>query len=111
MSYPQELTSQLKAGDNVVKFVTLKYGWIALTEERVIYHARVYYKDTKTKSDETNNFPISKITNMRISQMKTGCFGKQAMLEINMQGQVYALDVGKDIAAVQPLIQEFNART
>ena len=111
MEYPTELTSQLKAGDSVVRFVELKYGWIALTEERVIYHARIYDPDTNSKSLETSNFPISKISAMKTSQIKTGCFGKSGVLEINVQGAKYSLLVGKNVAIVKPLIQEFNART
>jgi hypothetical protein len=111
MAYPSELTSQLKAGDSIVQFAELQYGWIAVTEERVIYSARVYYKDTKTKSNEVGNYPISKITNIRTVQQKTGCFGKSAILEINMQGAVYQLMVGKDISKVKPIIQAFNERS
>lgn len=111
MVYPTELTSLLKAGDEVVKFVPLKYGWIALTEERVIYNARIYYKDTKTKSNETGNYPITKITNLKTIQQKMGCFGKVGILEINMQGAIYSIIVGKNVAVVQPLIQAFNERT
>ena len=118
MSYPQELLSQIKAGDNIVKFQELryglfsrKYGWIALTEERLIYNARLYDSGSKTKSYETANFPISKITNMRTAQQKIGCFGKQGVLEVNMQGAVYTIIVGKNINSVKPLIQAFNERT
>lgn len=111
MAFPTELTSQLKAGDNVVKFVEIKGGWIALTEERLIYHARVYYTDTKKKSTEDSNFPISKITNIRTKKIKTGCLSKENILEINMQGAIYSLIVGKSLTQLQPLIQEFNART
>lgn len=111
MAYPTELTSQIKAGDSVVKFVQIKGGWIALTEERVIYHAKVYYRDEKKKSIEDSNFPISKITNIRTLKVKTGCIGKTNVLEINMQGQVYQIIIGKSVDQVKPLIQEFVART
>ena len=111
MTYPSELESQIKAGDSVVKFVVIKGGWIALTEERVIYHARVYDKDSNSKSDETGNYPISKITNIKTSQIKTGCFGKTGILQINMQGVIYNLVVGKNLNAIKPLIQAFNERS
>ncbi len=111
MAYPQELLSQIKAGDNIVNFQVLKYGWIALTEERLIYNARLYDSESKTKTNETANFPISKITNIKTAQKKIGCFGKQGVLEINMQGAVYTLIVGKNVNGVKPLIQAFNERT
>lgn len=111
MAYPQELLSQIKAGDSIVQFQELKGGWIALTEERLIYSARLYDSSSKSKSNETANFPISKITNLRTAQVKTGCFGKQGVLEVNMQGAVYTLIVGKNLNSVKPLIQAFNERT
>lgn len=111
MAYPQELLSQIKAGDNIVQFQELKGGWIALTEERLIYNARLYDRNTKTKSNETSNFPISKITNLKTSQVKVGCFGKQGVLDINMQGAIYTIVVGKNLNSVKPLIQAFNERS
>ena len=114
MSYPSELTSQLKAGDNVVKFIPLKYGWVALTEERLLYNSRVYYTDTQSKQVETGNLPISKITSIAVRQIKVkGCIGKKnvAVLAVNMQGAVYNLVMGGDTSAAQPLIAEFNARS
>ena len=111
MAYPQELLSQIKAGDNIIQFQQIKTGWVALTEERFIYNAKVYDFDSKTKTNETGNFPISKITNLRTAQRKVGCFGKQGILEVNMQGAVYHILVGKNLNAVKPLIQAFNERT
>ncbi|WP_400203150.1 hypothetical protein [Candidatus Methanomassiliicoccus intestinalis] len=118
MAYPTELTSQIKAGDTIVQFQTLKYGllgskygWIALTEERLIYNARLYDPNSKTKTNETANFPISKITNLQIAQQKIGCFGKQGVLRVNMQGTVYNIIVGKNVNSVKSLIQAFNERS
>ncbi len=111
MAYPQELTSQIKAGDSIVTYQELKGGWIALTEERLIYHASLYDPGTKTKSNENGNFPLSKITNLKTSQQKIGCFGKQGVLQVNMQGMVYNIVVGKNLNSVKPLIQAFNERT
>ena len=114
MAYPTELTNQLKAGDNIIKFVPLKYGWVALTEERVIYNARIYYEDTKTKQSEVGNLPISKITSISTRTRKSkSCIGskKVGVLSINMQGAVYDIIVGKDVSVVRPLIAEFTART
>lgn len=111
MAYPQELLSQIKAGDSIVKFVEVKGGWVALTEERLIYSANLYDRETRTKSHEVANYPISKITNLKTSQVKTGCFSKKGVLEINMQGAVYDLIVGKNLSAVKPLIGAFNERT
>ena len=111
MAYPQELLSQIKAGDSIVQFQELKYGWIALTEERLIYNARLYDHDSKTKSNETANLPISKITNLKTAQQKVGCFGKQGILQVNMQGAIYNIIVGKNLNSVKPLIQAFNERS
>ena len=117
MAFPSELTSQLKAGDEVVSFVELKYGWIALTNERIIYQARVLYRDGEKYSHQiqTNNFPISKITNIGVRKVTTKaacCLKKKFnVVQINMQGSIYELDAGKGIDAVQPLIREFNARS
>ena len=82
-----------------------------MTEERLIYNARVYDSNTKTKSNETANFPLSKITNIQIAQQKIGSFGKQGVLRVNMQGTVYTLIAGKNTNSVKPLIQAFNERT
>ena len=114
MAYPTDLTSQLKAGDRVLKYIPLKYGWVALTEERVLYNARVYYADEKKSQVETANLPISKISSMSVKQntVKTCIFKKRfAVLKINMQGAVYDIELGKDGSAAQPLIAEFNARS
>lgn len=114
MSYPNELTSQLKAGDNVVKYIPLKYGWVALTEERLLYHARIYYSDAKTHQTETGNLPIGKITSMVAKQRSIKkCIGskKVGVLSINMQGTVYDIALGSDVSVAKPLIDEFNART
>ncbi|MDR0523534.1 MAG: hypothetical protein LBG62_03840 [Candidatus Methanoplasma sp.] len=113
-TYPTELTSQLKANDSVVKYVPLEYGWVAITEERVLYNTRIYYTDTKSKQVETANLPITKISSIATKQIKVkACIGSKSVgvLAINVQGTVYNLMVGKNIGAAQSLIQEFNARS
>jgi hypothetical protein len=116
MVFPEALTSQLKAGDNVLKFVELKHGWIALTEQRVLYSARMYFSDGSvvTKTMEHGNLPIEKITSIAVRQItKKVCFLKKkfGVAAINMQGAVYYIIVGKDTSNVQPLISEFISRT
>ena len=110
MAYPPELENQLKAGDRVLKFVALKTGWIALTEQRVLYRGRVYYSDTNTTASETGNLPLDKISSMAVKQLNIGCLGKKAVVAINMHGAIYNIILGKDASAAQPLIIEFNSR-
>ena len=113
MAYPSELTSQLKSGDSVVRFVSLKYGWVALTEERLLYQGRLVYDDG-SKQVENGNIPISKISSLTTRQMTfKACLGKKkvGVLEVNVQGAKYSIEVGKDVSIVKPLISEFVSRT
>lgn len=116
MDYPSNLTSQLKANDTILYYLPLKNNaYVALTEERVIYQARIIHTDSSTnvmtKGYENANLPISKISSMSTRDLKIGsCLFKKrvATLLINMQGAVYNIYIGKDSSVARQLVQKFT---
>jgi hypothetical protein len=60
---------------------------------------------------EGGNFQIFKITSMEIKKA-TGCFsaGTQGNLNVTIQGKTYSIFIGKEMDAVQHIIDEFTAR-
>jgi hypothetical protein len=124
MEYPQELTSRLNAGDEIVLFIQFTSkgagglrkkhpGWVALTKERIIYNATLVSEGGRI-TVETANFPLSKVSSMTTRQVTIGgCLSKQniGVLELNVQGGKYAIAVGKDVNVAKPMVAAFTART
>lgn len=116
MELPDSLTSQVKAGDTVLAFIPAKGGWVALTEERLIYQARTYYLDgsgyVSSTTVETANLPLSKISSISTQDIKIKtCIiirKKVAVLVINMQGGFYRVELGKDSSPARQFIQKFT---
>ena len=112
MEFPVELTSQLKAGDNVLKFLPLDKGWVALTESRILYSAYVL-SDSQVAVREAGNLPLSKISSMAVREISTGgCMGKKkTVLALNLQGAIYNVVIGNNVASARVFVSEFNSRT
>ena len=128
MEYPEELTSQIKQQDRIINFVPFGTdNWIALTAERLIFHAKSKkIGEEQKKSPATagwqsgstsavvqlriGNLPISKMTSIQRVEGKA-CFGisEQIYLEVTMQDAVHWIFVGKDVD-LEPIITEFNVR-
>ena len=110
--YPKELTSQLKPDDAVVSYLPLKGkgGFIAVTEQRLIFRSVFRNNNTHVDTKETTNVPISKVSSITVIHKKGGCMSKEEtgyFLKVNVQGGIYDLPVGKTSEAADEFVRTF----
>lgn len=108
--YPEELTNQLKPDDVIVKYLPLggkgkrSRGFIAITEQRIIFKAIQRDKEKKSMKEATLNVPVSKVSSMVVKHdvNKTGCFSKEHIysIQVNVQGALYDLMLSNDVSAL-----------
>ncbi len=109
--YPKDLTSQLKPDDVIVKYLPLggkgkqSRGFIAITEQRIVFKAVAYDAEKKSTKEATLNVPVSKVSSMIVKHetISTGCLSKehQYSLEVNVQGAQYNLPFSNDPGALE----------
>ena len=106
--YPQELTSQLKPDDSIVKFLSLggsgkkSRGFIAITEQRLIF--KQTSREKKSSSDSVLNVPLSKVSSIAVGHETTGgCLSKEHVytLQVNVQGLPYNLYLVNEKGAIE----------
>ena len=129
--YPSALLSQMKPDDQVVSYLPLKkiksgclgttdipYGFVAITNQRLIAQGILYQDDTKkskkqTVMDETVNVPLSKVSSMSVFHKevpKGGCLGGKFhsyWLRLNVQGGNYEFYVGTDNKTANEFVRSF----
>ena len=108
--YPKDLIRQLKPDDVIVKFMPLggrgkqSRGYIAITEQRIVFKAVSYDSEKKSMKEATLNVPVSKVSSMVVKHetIKTGCINKEHVysLEVNVQGAQYDLVLANDPGAI-----------
>ena len=110
IDYPEALTSQLKPDDEIIKFLPLggkgrkARGFIAITEQRIIFKAISRDKGKKKSTEEALNVPLSKVASILVKHEveKKGLLSKEHTytLEVNVQGAVYGLVLENEPAAL-----------
>lgn len=108
--YPKDLTSQLKPDDVIVKYMPLggkgkqSRGYIAITEQRIVFKAVSYNSESKSMKESTLNVPVSKVSSMVVKHetIQTGCLSKEHVynLEVNVQGAQYDLLLANEPGAI-----------
>ena len=127
MDYPDYLMEQMQPDDRVIRFDEIKvktgclgFGiltvgkvFLALTEQRFIFKTITWNNGWLWKRNPrvlTGNVPLKKVSNILIlsNTSRKGCFKKtELFLELNVQGGITDLYVGRDEKTIEEFVRSF----